>query len=239
MELLEKVVIDRIEEGKLKEIDDDIVKEYPLKIKLNNKLILTIVCSPANIIELATGYLFAEGLLKGSQDIKDIQLEENVINLLTYNKDKINMESMIKKNRDDFIINYDIIFFLIKELFKKSLVFDKTGGVHNALLANKDGSVLVFKEDIGRHNTVDKICGHILLNNIDPKGKILLLSGRISTEILLKAAKSKIAIIASPSATTDKAVKLADKLGITLIAFVRKKRMNIYTHKERVKFNQD
>ena len=91
-----------------------------------------------------------------------------------------------------------------------------------------------FREDIGRHNAVDKIIGFMVLNNILPKHKILLTSGRVSSEILLKTARCGIPILVSRSAPTDLSINLANRLGITLIGFVRGKRMNIYTYERRI-----
>ena len=116
---------------------------------------------------------------------------------------------------------------------KTSAVFKETGGVHiSALCDNK--KIIFFNEDIGRHNTVDKIIGKSLEKKISLKNKIILTSGRLSSEMVLKAAKQQIPLIASKSAPTELAVKLAKNLGMTLVGFVRSGRVNVYCGEKRV-----
>src|SRR5690625_2672954 len=118
-------------------------------------------------------------------------------------------------------------------LMDSSPEFQRTGGVHNAALATP-GELLFTRTDIGRHNALDKIFGAMLQEKIPAKGKLVVFSGRVSSEVLLKISKMGIGLIISKSAVTDLAVKLAEDLGITVIGFARKNRMNIYTHPERV-----
>ncbi|MDP2960581.1 MAG: formate dehydrogenase accessory sulfurtransferase FdhD, partial [candidate division Zixibacteria bacterium] len=122
---------------------------------------------------------------------------------------------------------------LMNEFEVKSSVFKSTGGTHSAALADKE-KILLFKEDIGRHNAVDKILGESLIENIPWQDKLLISSGRVSSDILLKAGRAKINLIISRSAPTSLALELAQRLGITVIGFARGKRMNIYTYPMRV-----
>ena len=121
----------------------------------------------------------------------------------------------------------------MKKLEEKSLTFKNTGGVHSCALCSQE-SIEVLAEDIGRHNAVDKVFGECFMRGIFTQNKAILTSGRVSSEILIKVAKRKIPIIASHSAPTNLAVDLAERLNITLIGFVRGKRINIYTHNYRV-----
>ena len=125
------------------------------------------------------------------------------------------------------------IFDLVKGFQHHSLIFKTTGGVHSAALCD-NRNILLFADDIGRHNAVDKIFGEALLKDIPTDDRIILTSGRIPSEILLKVAKRRIPIIISVSAPTNLGVKLAADLGITLIGFVRGKRMNVYTNDWRI-----
>jgi FdhD protein len=130
-------------------------------------------------------------------------------------------------------LSADNIFNMMKEFQQRSEVFRATGGVHSAALC--DGNrIMLFSEDIGRHNAIDKIFGHCLLNNIPTEEHAIMTSGRVSSEILFKVLKRNIPIILSKSAPTASGVKLANDAGITLVGFVRGKRMNIYTNDWRV-----
>ena len=119
---------------------------------------------------------------------------------------------------------------------EKAKLFKLTGGVHSCALADKQGSITLFTEDISRYNTIDKILGEVFLKDIPREDAIILTSCRITSDILIKIAFGKIPIIVSRAAPTDKAVELAKKLGITLIGFVRERGMNIYTYPERIEF---
>lgn len=125
------------------------------------------------------------------------------------------------------------IFNMVKDFQERSDVFKATGGVHSAALCDTN-SILLFTEDIGRHNTIDKIFGSCLLEDISLNERGIITSGRVSSEILLKVTKRNIPILISKSAPTDVAVKLAERWGITLIGFVRGTKMNVYTNSQRV-----
>lgn len=122
---------------------------------------------------------------------------------------------------------------LMDELQSKGDLFRLTGGTHIAAMAECRRLLITF-EDIGRHNALDKIIGESLLQGITAEDKIIVSSGRISSEILLKAAKLKIQLLISRAAPTSLSVNLAEKLNITLIGFVRGKRFNVYTHEWRI-----
>ena len=124
-------------------------------------------------------------------------------------------------------------FFLMKEMDKSAEMFRTTGGVHNAALCDRDGIVL-SRMDIGRHNALDKIYGFCLKNNISVRDKVIVFSGRISSEILLKVAKIGCEVILSKSAPTELALELAEELGITTVGFIRGNSFNLYTHPERI-----
>ncbi len=125
------------------------------------------------------------------------------------------------------------IFALAKKFQLSSETYRSTGGVHSAALCNNTG-ILVFAEDIGRHNAIDKIFGRCLLDGIPTDDCMIITSGRIASEILLKVARRHIPLIISKSAPTELGVRLAGDFGITLIGFVRGKRMNVYTNDWRV-----
>jgi FdhD protein len=125
------------------------------------------------------------------------------------------------------------VIALVKEFQHRSQIYRTTGGVHSAALCDTS-DIIVFSEDIGRHNALDKIFGECILNDIATDDRIIITSGRISSEIVLKVAKRNIPIILSKSAPTNLGVRLADDLGVTLVGFIRGRRMNVYTHAERI-----
>ena len=130
-------------------------------------------------------------------------------------------------------ISTDEVHTLMNEFIRHSEVFKATGGVHSAALCDTK-NILVFNEDIGRHNAIDKIFGQCVLEDIPIDDRIIVTSGRISSEILLKVAKRSLPILISKSAPTDLGVKLANDLGITLLGFVRGKRINAYANSWRI-----
>jgi FdhD protein len=130
------------------------------------------------------------------------------------------------------------VLALVKEFQHRSQIYRTTGGVHSAVLCDT-GNIIVFSEDIGRHNAVDKIFGECLLNDIATDDRIIITSGRVSSEIVLKIARRNVPIIVSKSAPTDLGVRLANDLGVTLVGFVRGRRMNVYTHAGRIATNEE
>jgi len=237
---------------------DLVIREIPFSILVNGKEIVTLLCSPDKLNYLAVGFLLSEGLIKSASIIKsitigkdgnyaDVELDENLQipqgffqkriissgcgrGAYFYNPDDIKDCNPVAS---DIRLSYNLIFDLMKEFQEKSDLFKKTGGIHSSALCNQN-KIEIFAEDIGRHNTVDKIFGECLLNHVSTENKIILTSGRISSEILVKIIKRKIPVIISRAAPTDLAVGLAEKMGVTVIGFVRGKRMNIYTHKFRI-----
>ena len=250
MSEVERVHILRLtEEGKTS-ADDVVVREFPLTIVLNNQELVTLLCSPQNLDYLAVGFLLSQGLIKEGDDIKKIIVDEKrgMAQVETKNAVDISMSpvlassgargtvsSSIKKVSADNKIKLSAsrIFSLMEDFAQRSRLFRSTGGVHSAALCDAN-SILLFSEDIGRHNAIDKIFGECILTDIPTDGRILVTSGRVSSEILLKAAKRNIPLLISRSAPTDLGVKLAEDLGITLIGFVRGKRMNVYANDWRI-----
>ena len=143
------------------------------------------------------------------------------------------MGSIPPRVESDITISARQVFALIDEFSQCSPIYKATGGVHSAALCNTD-SIIVFSEDIGRHNAIDKILGQCLLEDMPTEGRLIVTSGRVSSEILLKVARRNIPLLISKAAPTSLGVKLADDLGVTLIGFARGKRMNIYANERRV-----
>ena len=247
MDNIERFSVIRVAGKDKKEMDDIVVTEAHLTIILNNQRFVTLPCSPKDLKSLAIGFLFSMGLLKGKEEIDKLELDESKgMVWVEIEKDKdlphltlIGIYNSGASIRDQPKVESQIgvapheVFSLVEEFQNRSDIFISTGGVHSAALCDKK-DILIFKEDIGRYNAIDKLFGECILRDIPTEEQMILTSCRISSEILLRVAKRNIPILISISAPTNLAVRFAAELGITLIGFVREKRMNIYTNEWRV-----
>lgn len=238
--------------------EDPIVIEKPLTLFLNHVELVTMVCSSCGLEELGVGFLISEGLIHKPSDIADLRcnekdgllwVETSCPSPQTSSFLHRHMTSCCGKGRAGlFFINdaRDLkpvesntlftaphLLTLMQQLEDQSNSFKATGGVHSAALGDHV-SLQFFYEDIGRHNAVDKVLGRAFLDNVDCSDKCLLLSGRVASEILIKAARSNVPFLLSRSAPTDLTVDLAEELGITVVGFARGKQLNIYSHPENV-----
>jgi FdhD protein len=245
-----------------KELDEDqIVTEYPVTIKLNGQELVTMLCSPEFIEDMVVGFLASEGVIRDFLEIKDIwiQEKEGFVHVTTEknpNPFYLNFQSkryitsccgmsrqgfvfvndaMTAKKMDGFRVRLTVedTFRLMEDMQNSATLFQQTGGVHNAALCDVNG-LIVSRMDIGRHNALDKIYGFCLKNNISISDKIIVFSGRISSEILLKVAKIGCEMVLSKSAPTELAIQLAEELGITTIGFIRGQSLNVYTYPYRI-----
>lgn len=220
-----------------------IVVERPLKIYLDRTEITTVICSPGNWTELGIGFLFNRGLIQNLAQIKSIKCDEenNLLWVETYTH-SAHQEEVVPGVRDNSIRHIEDRFRVsdllewIATLDRQSASFKLTGGVHSAALAGEGNGLLVRFEDIGRHNAVDRVLGYMFLNGVTPDNKCLVLSGRIASEIFLKAAQVGLPLILSRSAPTMHTVQLAEQLGITVVGFARGSQLSVYSHGERILF---
>ncbi|MCL0060272.1 formate dehydrogenase accessory sulfurtransferase FdhD [Dehalococcoidia bacterium] len=257
----ETVSILRITEQDGTEMEDVVVREFPLTIILNNQELVTLLCSPTNLKYLALGFLASEGFIRARKEVKSILLDDRrgvarVQSVASEGSPDIAGDLIFKRFitsgcgrgaafysvadaadaavvKSKTRISASQVFAMVREFQHRSEVFKNTGGVHSAALTDGE-RLLIFAEDIGRHNAIDKIFGECLWENTPTDDRVIVTSGRISSEILFKVAKRDIPIIISRSAPTDLAVRTALDLGITLIGFVRGKRMNVYANSWRV-----
>jgi len=261
--VIEKLNIQRVGRDGKRDIEDIVIRETPLTIILNNRELVTLLCSPAELKYLAIGFLSSEGLLKSKDDIKRVVVDERkgVVRVETRKDQEFDSELIFKrlitsgcgrgasfysaadaqgevKVESQTFVSPPEIFALVKEFQHSSETYRATGGVHSAALCNNE-SIVVFTSDIGRHNAIDKIFGQCILEDIPSDNHMIITSGRISSEILLKVAKRGIPILISKSAPTDMGVRLANDLGVTLIGFVRGERMNVYANGWRIKANNE
>lgn len=248
----------RYEHGQLHETYDDYVTEFPLTIMINGEEFATVICSPTHLNELILGFLASEGVILKRQELKQIDIDESkgfVHVELTYNvHDRIQLSnkrlvaSCCGKSREFYFQNDaaiaktsmskiqlhpEQVLTMMHRLQDESETFQATGGLHNAAISDGD-AFYIHRQDIGRHNALDKLYGYCIDNEISVRDKILIFSGRISSEILIKAAKIGVGMIISKSAPTTLAIQLANDLNITAIGFVRNQHFNIYSHAHRI-----
>ena len=245
-----KTSVVKVEEVKSNNIEENIIGEYPLSFILNDRYVNTFLCTPCNFEELIAGFLASKGYISNKNDILDLNIdEENGVakaNILK-NQESIDDEYIFLNSLDyikcqpvknDISIDVNTIYNIMERNLTSSKLFKDTGGVHSVAIFDKHKEIAIC-EDVARHNAMDKAIGHCILNEISLKDKVIVVSGRISLEMILKAAQTQIPIVISKSAPTNLSVELSKKLNITLIGFVRGKRMNIYTNSQRVILNGD
>ncbi len=253
------VPILRLTEQGFGNINDVVARESAVTIVLNERELVTLLCSPTDLKYLAVGFLLSEGLLGSKDEIRrmthdyrtdtvrvDTERDERPAGAAVSRRfvtsgcgggvsfhtaaDVVRGQAKIESGAE---ISTREVLALMKEFQHRSSTFIATGGVHSAALCDRN-RILVFSEDIGRHNAIDKVFGECILNEVPTGDRMLLTSGRVSSEIVLKAARRNVPIIVSRSAPTDLGLRLADDLGVTLLGFVRGGRMNVYTHDWRI-----
>jgi len=246
------IVTQRYYDGKRQEVLLSVPKENSLALFVNGQELVTINCSPTMLNFLVLGYLFGEGIIDRIEDVLMLGVceDEAIANVILKKKDFIAPEKKIITSgcgggttfTEDFSeeINSELftepenIFLLVRSMLKNTENYHESGGIHASALCDC-GGIISMSEDIGRHNTIDKIVGECIYNKIPTEDKILITTGRISSEMLRKAVKLKIPIVASLTSPTEMAVRLARELNVTLIGYVRSNKMTLYSCPDRIK----
>jgi FdhD protein len=249
MDLYSKRKVFRKQNTSFQETEDVLAVEKRLTISLSGEELISLYCTPSMITELLTGFFFTQGLLQDKLSPGDIDITYgNEIGVNILNTAAIPERGMLirhlggtsieekrefKKVTDNFSLPARAFKTIFAEFQKKSELFRLTGCFHSAAISDGE-NILAFAEDIGRHNAVDKVIGSCILNKIPFAGTLLLVSCRVSSEIVSKCLSCGIPVLASVAAPTDLAADMAGKYGITLVGFVRQERMNIYTNSQRI-----
>lgn len=275
---VKRVNIVKVSQAKSIITSDLLAIEEPLEIRLEyglpgNRVVKNIsvtMRTPGNDEELAAGFLFTEGLIRESKEIKElahcfiacaenkenviqVSLKEGVVPHLQHTErnfyttsscgvcgkgsiDAIRTVSQFAGSlKPDFSMASGLLYQLPASLQQMQAVFADTGGLHAAALFSLSGELLLLREDVGRHNALDKLIGAAMNNQMLPLNQsLLLLSGRASFELVQKAAMAGISLIAAVGAPSSLAVELANEFNITLIGFLRDRRFNIYTAAHRI-----
>ena len=224
--------------------------EAPVSLTVNGERWLSFSCTPTDLEALAVGFLFNEGHIADAADIATVRACDSGANVDVWLRRAISRPDSWQRTSgcaggatsDDFTPEIDLLRLqsdtclaapmvgeLMAALYRAQEMYAQTGGVHCSALSDGE-RIVMLAEDIGRHNTLDKLAGRCLLEREVMAGSILLTTGRISSEMALKAARMEVPILISRSAPTSLAVERADRWGLTLIGYARRDRFNVYTH---------
>jgi FdhD protein len=240
-----------------------IVEEAVVSVFANGKEVATMMATPHQQEYLAIGYLYTEGFISSREDILDVSVAPNrsCVDVLLRNQEIIvpprpvftsgcgkgvtfaqfpgaavpAADTTMRPTQvtSQLKVSPDRLHSLMQSMQQSSPLHRQAGGIHAAALASEDGLVVVM-EDIGRHNTLDKLAGYCLMNGFDPAGHILLTTGRISSEMVNKAIVMRLPVIASLTSPTTLSVERAEAYNLTLVGYVRGRRMSVYSHPERL-----
>jgi FdhD protein len=232
--------------GRTQEVKGEVVREQPLVVYVNGEKFVTLLCSPIKLDCLVIGYLWLEKVIASLDDIRYLEVSEvdGRADVTLTREVELPTERILTSGCGGGItFRIDPRLFprvhsvlkarpeqlsqRMKELFAAAENYRTSRGIHGAALTDGD-RLLVVAEDVGRHNAVDKIMGEALLRGIPTEDRILLSTGRISSEMLLKAARMGVPLVASRTSPTEMAISLAEQLGITVVGYVRPDSLNLY-----------
>jgi FdhD protein len=247
----------QVESGRWEHSNTIVIVETPVTLTINGEAWLTFMCTPIDLDAMAVGFLFNEGLIQSISEVVSVRVcpsGDNIDVWLNHTLEKpvqwrrtsgctggitsivaenIDSQEKVTIIQDDSTLTSNQVSELISQLFDTQDLYRKSGGVHTSALS--DGSHLyVVTEDIGRHNTLDKIAGRCLLDRLSPPRRILLTTGRISSDMLQKADRLGASIVISRTSPSSLSIQMAEKWGITLIGYARRNNFRIYTHPERI-----
>jgi FdhD protein len=241
-----------------------VAREEPLEIRVRGRAVSVTMRTPGHDEELAVGFLLSEGIVARAEDVMKVEPcgrneEGNLVNVVLSPLVNVDFERLTRhvfassscglcgkatieavrgqfpKVQGDLAVAAEALLKMPGAMREAQKTFSRTGGLHAAGLFTDTGELVVLREDVGRHNAVDKVIGHALLNAKMPLERhVLLVSGRTSFEILQKALAARIAVVAAVSAPSSLAVEFAEDSGQTLVGFLREGRMNVYAHPERI-----
>lgn len=238
-------------DGSSEYADDIIAHEKKVRVSVNGKDVLSLYCTPYMIRELVVGLMMTEGIIKGNWcaermaidygeeiyvDIPaegEVSHEGKTITSGCIGGVTFETKTDIAPIEDPFSIEGSRLKEIFRDFQTRSELYKITGCIHSAALSDGD-TILCFAEDIGRHNAVDKVIGYAILEKIPFTGKIMLASGRISSEIATKCSRWAIPLLVTRTAPTNRALDIAEKTGVTVVGFMRGNRFNVYTHPERI-----
>ena len=248
------VHFDRYEFKKWKSHEAETIVETPVSLTVNGQVWLTFMCTPVHLEAMAVGFLYNEGVIETMGEIEDVRVCEHGDNVDVWLNRSVEQPTNWRRTSGctggvtavDLLAKPDVslsdkedtvlpetIEHVMELLLEAQVLYRETGGVHTSLLSDGE-QIIVSAEDIGRHNTLDKIAGLCLMQNTFPEKRILITTGRISSEMLQKAARMDVPILISRTSPSSLSIEMAERYGITLIGYVRKHRFNVYSCLQRV-----
>jgi FdhD protein len=227
--------------------------EMPLTIFINGIETVTILCTPAKLNHLVIGFLYLEGIITDVKEVASMRVcEDEPIADVKLTKTEyqepprrtltsgcgsgVSFKTQVSRVDSDLVVTPEEVLSLMKRLHQQQDLFQLGGGIHSSALCDRR-QILVQAEDIGRHNTLDKIMGECLMRRLPTQDCILLTTGRISSEMLLKAARMQTPIVVSRGSPTERAISLGNELGVTIIGYARGSRLSVFSCEKRLLAN--
>lgn len=244
------VSADRFSDAGWESVSVNIPQEMKVTIFINQKELVTVQCTPNKLNYLVLGFLYNEGIISSLSDVASMRSceDDSEVDVRLTNTEfqfptqrtitsgctgGVAFDAEVRAVESDLIVSPAEILALMKQFLKEMELYRLCGGVHASALCTKK-SVILVAEDIGRHNTLDKIQGECLMMGISTKDTILMSTGRISSEMLKKAAVMQVPVVVSRTSPTGLTVTLAKELGIALVGYVKGSRLSVYSHPERL-----
>lgn len=245
---------DQYQFSKWDAVDSETIVETPVSLTINGESWITFMCTPIDLEAMAVGFLYNEGVIENIAEVIDVRVCDHGDNVDVWLNRSVAQPRSWRRTSGctggvtavDLLANPAIHFdqdaprfrpeaigLLVEMLFESQELYRETGGVHTSALS--DGQrILLSAEDIGRHNTLDKIAGLCMMKDVWPETRILITTGRISSEMLQKAARLRAPILVSRTSPSSLSIEMSKRYGITLIGYARRQRFNVYSNPQRV-----
>lgn len=239
-------------DGVLVPAESDVVSEFPLVLRVNDREMVTLIASPHDLRFLVAGFLRVQGFVSSVDDflmlsvcndygIANVRIKAELPERLkpiltsgcgtgiTFSLPTASGRKVVERR-----VSPAAVFSLMDQLAVKAHLYKSHGGVHSAAVGDASGNLLLHAEDIGRHNTLDRIAGEALLRKVDIQESLFVTSGRVSAELAAKASALGLVVIASRTSPTDLAIKICQEAGITLIGYVKAAKFKVYSNPQRL-----
>jgi FdhD protein len=232
--------------GQLREVKGEIVREQPLTVYVNGQKFITLLSTPRKLDALVVGYLWLEKIIGSIDEIRRLAVSEvdgraeiDLVHEVELPQERILTSGcgggitfridprVIPRIESSLRVEPSRLFERMKELYQLAVGYRASRGIHGAALADSE-RLLFMAEDVGRHNAVDKVCGEALLQGVDTRDRVLLSTGRVSSEMLLKGARMGTPVVVSRTSPTEMAISIAEQLGVTVVGYLRHDAFNVY-----------